>query len=107
MHKIQTAKYPSVIPFKLVGKNGFITTCESAKGKAAIINIKNGVVATSISFLSDATSGIISSNLSLPKMEKSLSGKRSRSKIYSIDVTGKNERMIKTDYNASGPCWSE
>ena len=37
MHKIQTAKYPSVIPFKLVGKNGFITTCESAKGKAAII----------------------------------------------------------------------
>lgn len=29
------------------------------------------------------------------------------SKIYSIDVTGRNERLIKTPFNASDPSWSD
>jgi TolB protein len=41
------------------------------------------------------------------KEEPSVNGKRSVSKIYSIDITGKNERMLPTQYNASDPSWSD
>lgn len=41
------------------------------------------------------------------KEEPSVNGKRSVSKIYSIDITGKNERVFPTKYNASDPSWSD
>ncbi|AHX11716.1 tol-Pal system beta propeller repeat protein TolB [Neorickettsia helminthoeca str. Oregon] len=45
--------------------------------------------------------------IAFTREERSVNGKRSISKIYSIDITGKNERLLPTKHNASDPSWSD
>ena len=84
----------SITRIKVFGGDTLFESVESSS------NIKNGVVATSISFLSDATSGIISSNLSLPKMETN-----TISQIFFIAPKWQNQ-VGEVQMNTQGSIWA-